>query len=388
MRVDELFPRTTLPVDYVKRVIDEAAKKNIRVISFTGGEPLLFLNELKELIDHAGKAGIEYIRTGTNGFLFRNHDSAKYEYRIEKLAEALAGAPLRNFWISIDSAIPPVHEKMRGLPGVIAGIEKALPIFHDHGIYPSANLGINRNIGGQATSNLMMDANSDPASYISDFYREFRSAFRAFYRFVSGLGFTMVNTCYPMSVEETGRNHSLSAVYPAASSNRVVSFTDMEKAAIFKALFHTLAEFRPRIRIFSPRSSLYALYKRYLKQSENELYGCRGGIDFLYMDAKDGNIYPCGYRGKERLGTINELDSRRRHLRPDCRQCDWECFRDPSELFGPIFDGIFDPGKLIGDWRKDSTRLRIWLEDLRYYHACDLFDGRTAPDFTRLAKFR
>jgi hypothetical protein len=32
---------------------------------------------------------------------------------------------------------------MGGLNGVIKGIEKALPIFHKHGIYPAANLGIN-----------------------------------------------------------------------------------------------------------------------------------------------------------------------------------------------------------------------------------------------------
>ncbi len=67
--------------------------------------------------------------------------------RIRRLVEMLADTPLRNFWISLDSADPAVHERMRGFPGVVAGIEKALPIFHQHGIYPSANLGINRNMG-------------------------------------------------------------------------------------------------------------------------------------------------------------------------------------------------------------------------------------------------
>ena len=50
--------------------------------------------------------------------------------------------------VSIDSADPKTHEEMRGLKGVIKGIEIALPILHKHGIYPVANLGINRNIAG------------------------------------------------------------------------------------------------------------------------------------------------------------------------------------------------------------------------------------------------
>ena len=39
---------------------------------------------------------------------------------------------------------------MRGLPGVVQGIEQSLPIFHANGIYPAVNLGINRRIGGEA----------------------------------------------------------------------------------------------------------------------------------------------------------------------------------------------------------------------------------------------
>ena len=387
MRVTEPFQRTTLSTDYIKQVIDEAARKGIKVLSLTGGEPLLFLEEIAMLANYAGKAGIEFIRTGTNGYLFRNHTGPGFTCKVEKLAETLANTPLRNFWISIDSAIPSVHESMRGFPGVIAGIEKALPIFHEHGIYPSANLGINRNIGGRATNSLSMKLSGGRDSYIDDFYREFRSAFRGFYQFVLDLGFTMVNTCYPMSVDDSTNGDALSAVYAATSTDRVVSFTAAEKSALFKALFHTLPEFRPQIRIFSPRSSLYALYKSYARQSESESYGCRGGIDFFFLDSKDGNIYPCGYRGKDNLGTIWDLDFNRHADQPDCRRCDWECFRDPSELFGPILDGIFHPGKLMNDWRRDSSRMRIWFDDLRYYRACDLFDGRVPPDYHKLRKF-
>jgi len=42
-------------------------------------------------------------------------------------------------------------------------------------------------------------------------------------------------------------------------------------AALFRALIDTIAEFRHRIRIFSPRSSLHALVQQY-----------GGGLEFAY----------------------------------------------------------------------------------------------------------
>jgi hypothetical protein len=30
---------------------------------------------------------------------------------------------------------------------------------------------------------------------------------------------------------------------------------------------------------------------------------------------------------------------------------------------------------------------RLWLEDLRYYHSCDFFDGRKPPDYAKLSRF-
>ena len=145
MRVTESFARTSLDAGLIRRLIDAAAENNFQAVSFTGGEPLLFKDRLIDLIRYAGQAGIPYIRTGTNGFVFQNPERPDFERRVCGLAEALADTPLRNFWISIDSCFDPVHEHMRGFKGIIRGIEKALPIFHARGVYPSANLGINRN---------------------------------------------------------------------------------------------------------------------------------------------------------------------------------------------------------------------------------------------------
>lgn len=90
MRVTEGFQRSRLELDDVKQMIDAAVEKGVESISFTGGETFLYFDELIELMHHAGQAGIEYIRTGTNGFSFMNSHKADYEKRINKMAEALA----------------------------------------------------------------------------------------------------------------------------------------------------------------------------------------------------------------------------------------------------------------------------------------------------------
>jgi MoaA/NifB/PqqE/SkfB family radical SAM enzyme len=173
MRVNNAFKRSRLKNDDVKQIIDHAAQNNFKAISFTGGEPLLFFDDIAELMHYAGMAGIDYIRTGTNGFIFMDSGHPKFEAKIHNFAEKLANTPIRNFWISIDSAIGEVHESMRGLPGVIAGIEKALPIFHSYGIYPSANLGINRNIGEKSSLSFPDQAETKDF-YLNRFYIRFK----------------------------------------------------------------------------------------------------------------------------------------------------------------------------------------------------------------------
>jgi hypothetical protein len=383
MRVTAELPRTKLSQDVVKRIIDCAAANGVKAISLTGGEPLIFLDEVTRLIEYASTAGIAYIRTGTNGFMFRNSDQAGFTSKVKRMAERLAATPLRNLWISIDSAVPSVHEKMRGFPGVIKGIEKALPVFHQHGIYPSANLGINRNLGGETRNRKRQVAGTlSPEG----FYHKYRSDFRKFYAFVTDLGFTMVNACYPMSIDEAEETGNLKAVYGATSADDIVRFSSSEKAYLFKALLNTIPEFRSRIRIFTPLSSLHALYKQYADPFYLP-YPCRGGIDYFYVDVTDGNTYPCGYRGSENLGKYWQMDWRNRQSQTDCYQCDWECFRDPSHLLGPLVPGLLKPlGTLKKMW-KDRDAFHLWVNDLKYYRACHFFDGRMPPDSSRLEFF-
>jgi MoaA/NifB/PqqE/SkfB family radical SAM enzyme len=375
MRRTENFDRSKLSLDDAKRIIDAAAERGVQALSFTGGEPLLFLDEIIELIDHATGAGIPYVRTGTNGFLFMNSEHPDFERRISSLVEGLARTKLYTFWISVDSAVPRVHETMRGLPGVIKGIEKALPIFNEHGIYPSANLGINRNIGG-----LHDGAIADHEMLYAHFWK----AFRDFYRVVDIMGFTIVNACYPMSAETNAE--PISAVYKATSADDAVNFSSDEKHIIFKALFDVIPEFRSRIRIFTPRSSLLALIRQHNGDASGS-YACRGGREFFFVDAKTGDTFPCGYRGTENLGKFWDTDFPRRNGMEPCTKCDWECFRDPSELVGPLHDLMTRPGRLVSKIVKDREWLRLWCEDLRYYRACGFFNGRVPPDTMNLERF-
>ena len=386
MRATEQFRRSTLERDTVKRIIDAAAEKGVAALSFTGGEPLLMIENLTEYIRHAGRAGIPYVRTGTNGHFLRNPEAPDFFDRVRRVADTLADTPLRNFWISVDSAVAEVHEQMRGFPGLIEGIRKALPLFHERGIYPAANLGVNRNIGGAATSDLRPSAFADEAAYLSAFHHQFRNGLDRFYTFVEELGFTMVNTCYPMSLDAPESEAGLEAAYAATTTDRVVRFSRREKAMLFKALLDTVPQVRPRIRVFSPLVSLYALYRQ-AAGFEEAPYACRGGIDFFFIMAADGNTYPCGYRGRENLGPFWDLDLDRLDTSQRCTACDWECFRDPSELIGPFLQGFAQPWALARKFLRDPDYFRLWRQDLRYQRACDFFDGRIPPTPDSLREF-
>ena len=388
MRRSADIPRYRLSNDAIKKTLDGCAENGVQAVSFTGGEPFLMVDDLIEWVLYAEKVGIPFLRTGTNGFLFCGSHKPGFSDRIGKLAEKLANTSLRNFWISLDSCIPVVHEKMRGLPGVVIGIEKALPIFHAAGIYPSANLGINRLLGGVDTSGLSPDQFKDRNGYLTAFYDHFAGSLERFYCLVKDLGFTIANTCYPMSISEQEMESGLKAVYAATAEEDVVRFANDEKAMLFKVLLDIIPEHRHDLRIFSPLSSIYMLYQSYQNRTQPLAFGCRGGIDFFFIDAADGNTYPCGYRGNENMGKFWNLNLKDCKPSTDCLRCDWECFRDPSELFAPFLQIFNQPFKLLRKMSSDTTLRRLWVDDLAYYRDCDFFDGRKSLDLKRLSSHK
>jgi MoaA/NifB/PqqE/SkfB family radical SAM enzyme len=385
MRKSNPMRRHRLEPVVIRRILRSAARRGVAAVSFTGGEPLLHIGDLTRLIQYAGDVGIPYIRTGTNGFHFSGYRRPGFSRRVGRLARALAATPVRNFWISIDSVDGDVHDRMRGFKDLMAGIRKALPIFHAEGLYPSANLGLNRNLGGAMTSRLNSAHFSSRAAYAEAFHTTFKTALSRFYQRVIDLGFTIVNTCYPMSVSSPADQNDLQAVYAATSVDRVVQFTSMEKQLLFKALLNTIPKFRSQIRVFTPLCALYNLTRQHSGRPHMS-YPCRGGRDFFFVDAAEGNTYPCGYRGSENLGKFWSFPGEMAAA-ATCRQCDWECFRDPSELMGPLLEDIRRPLQTLRAVPRHWDFFKHWATDLAYYRACDLFDGRRPPDYRRMAHF-
>jgi len=378
MSVRNSFHRATIDVESASRIVDEAAAKNVKAISFTGGEPMLYADEVVTLACRARERGIPHVRTGTNGFLFRGSDSPGFEARTRALARALVRAGVSTFWVSMDSADPHVHEEIRGMEGVCEGIRRALPVFHEEGLFPAANVGLTRLVGRTPLNA------SDPETLAT----QARAAFGHMFEAIVDLGFTMAGMCYPMSmpVEQA----DATAAYRATSPSSIVRFAPAEKAVIYGVLLDVIPEARARLRLFTPRCNLDVLREENLAAASGRpgepitAYPCRGGVDFFFIAAADGLVYPCGYRGDEPLGSIDELviDADRE---PTCTACEWECFRDPSELLGPLYEVQPHPATLLRKHDVGSRRLRYWFEDVRYALACGMFDGRVAPDYRRLA---
>lgn len=384
MRITEKFKRHTLPRQTVEKTIKAAGVKGIKAISFTGGEPFLMLDDLLAYIRLAGESNIPFIRTGTNGYYFSNSHKPGFSDKIHRLADQLAQTPLRNFWISIDSVDPLIHSEMRGFDLLFEGILKALPVFESAGVYPSVNLGINKNIGGGLTHGLSKKNFSSAKDWEKAVYDSYCLAFSKFYDTVIDLGFTIANACYPMSIETDSRE--LNPVYQASAQDHIIQFTREEKKIIFSALSDTIPKYRSRIRIFSPQASLSALVKEYSGQ-HNTSHPCLGGISYFFIDAVSGDTYPCGYRGKDNSGPFHRFKPAAGIQGKPCRKCDWECFRDPSEMIGPLIDLFSAPHRLAKKIFTDPEYFKVWTKDLSYYRACDFFNGRKPLNPSKLERF-
>ncbi len=379
MRRDNPAPRSSMDPAEARRLLDRLAARGVAAVSFTGGEPLLHLDEICALAAHARAAGIAHVRTGTNGFLFMGADGPGFADRVRRLADKLLAAGFSTFWISLDSADPATHEANRGLPGVVRGLERAVPLLHAAGLHPSVNLGLNRLTGGAQPLPRLDPALSGGREA---FFEAALSALTRFYRRALDLGFTIANACYPMSGEEA-------AVYAASSAASMISFSRAEKLELFRALHAAVARHRHLLRIFTPRSSLLALMRDAgEEEAAPRSSPCRGGRDFFYVNCADMQAYPCGYRGAEPLAPALDLDPARLGHAPDCRRCEWECFRDPSELAAPLLDLFARPLALAARFGQDREYAREWWTDIRYYRACGWFDARKPPNLGALARFR
>jgi hypothetical protein len=378
MRRQNPEPRGHLGVARAGALIERLAARGVRAISLTGGEPLLYLDDIVTLAGLARRAGVASVRTGTNGFIFQEHARPGFADKIADTAARLRHGGVNAFWISLDSPEPSVHERNRGLPGVVEGIAKGLPIFHGQGLYPAVNLGLGRLVGGDTP--LRAEAGEDVAAFAARCER----ALSRFFAFALELGFTTANVCYPM--RDTGPP-GYAPVYAAADGGETMDFSAQETAALLAALDRVIGAFRGRLRIFAPRSSILALLDRH-ENGRRRGYGCLGGRDFVFVDAQHMRLYPCGYRGDEPMDDFPVGRARGLGRDTDCDLCDWECFRDPSNLFGPLLALRRSPVRGLRRLLADPGWAGAWLEDLAYFRACGWFDATRPPEPDRLARFR
>jgi len=374
--------RHTLHRDKVIEIIEAAGKNHFQVISFTGGEPFLFMDELLEYVTLASRAGIGRIFTGTNGgFLQRLYkrygDSAAYRDEVRRIAEAIAATPLSNLWISIDSADPATHECNRQLDGVVKAIEIAVPILRNAGIYPTINLGINRLIDGPWSPWELAGFRNEEHFDRNAFLERYSRGFEAYFKLAWDMGFTIVDFCYPMSIKGGPFG---------ATSQYLTYYKPWESKVLFQALDDAVARNRWRFRISSPRCALYLL-----RSNGNEMAPrprpCSGGHDHFFVAAIDGLAYPCGYRN-DVLGDFKDLDFERlRTAERTCTLCHWECSYNADQLLSRL--NIFqDPISAIKTFLGDTEFSRHLREDVAYFIACDSQHGRVPPRYEKLQKFR
>lgn len=257
------------------RAVNILHGRGIRYLSFFGGEPLLH-PRLCEMISSAVQAdmGVAMI---TNGWL------------LPAKLDDLSKAGLKTVYISLDSSSVALHEKNRGLTGVVDRIRRAISHMPALGMTPIAQVTMSKLVG--------------------DYQR--------LVPFLRDLNFAAVAFSYP----QRARLGSSSLAW--SDSSTLVNFTDPELVAAFDAVDQLRTEFP----VNNPRAST-ADMKRQLT-GEEQHFVCYGGYKSFYMDW-NFDIWRCD-AWKERLCSVWDFE-RTALIRDGCTACIADCYRDSSVM--------------------------------------------------------
>lgn len=110
-----------LNTEEAKKLIDEIAKANFKIMIFSGGEPLM-REDIFELIDHAAKTGLRPV-LGTNGTLIT-----------KDIAQKLKDSGVSAIGISLDSLNAEKHNRFRGSDSAFKDTIYAMKNCRDLGI--------------------------------------------------------------------------------------------------------------------------------------------------------------------------------------------------------------------------------------------------------------
>jgi MoaA/NifB/PqqE/SkfB family radical SAM enzyme len=255
--------------------LDILYARNIRYVSFFGGEPLLHPH-LADMIAMAvernmGPAVI------TNGWL------------LPQLLDKLAASGLKTVYISIDAATVDSHEANRGLKGVCARIRTATPRMRELGMTPIA----------QVTMSKLIDD-----------YRQLVPMLR-------DLGLGAVAFSYPQGAKLGSSSLAWSA------DSHLVNFTKDELTRAFDGI----DELRQVFPVNNPRASI-ADMKRHL-HGDPEQFVCYGGYKSFYMDW-NFDMWRCD-AWSQPMCTVWEFANAPLE-RDGCTACIADCYRDSSVM--------------------------------------------------------
>ncbi|MDR3566005.1 MAG: radical SAM protein [Negativicutes bacterium] len=265
--------------DQAIKVLDELDRRNLRIISFTGGEPLLN-PDVFAIIHYASQKGF-ITRTGTNGSPLNPGTIAK-----------LKASDIRNVWISLDSEDEEKHDRNRGIPGLSRHIREMIPLMLKQGLTVNIAAPVNKLIGD----------------------------FPAFAKYVQSLGLNTIAFCYPMT--------AMASSYGGAAESPLVDFSASDLVQALTAIKELKTSALHGIKIINPVAGLDEMIRH--ARHEPPLFPCLGGYKFFYLDW-DLTLFRCAFL-QENFGHVLEIDN---WDFPDtkCNKCMWQCFRDPSTLY-------------------------------------------------------
>lgn len=264
-----------IDADKFCQALDILYQRDIRYISFFGGEPLLH-SRLPEMITMVVERGMGPALI-TNGWLLASQ------------LDQLAAAGLKTVYISIDAASIAAHDANRGLHGLGDRIRGAIGRMRELGMTPLAQV---------TMSKLLHD------------YRKLVPLLRE-------LDFDAVAFSYP----QTQRLGSSSLAW--SSDSQLMRFDNLEMVAAFDSVDSLRDEFP----VNNPSASV-ADMKRHLR-GQPESFPCYGGFKSFYMDW-NYDVWRCD-SWKNKISSIWDF-GHAPFVRDGCTACVADCYRDSSVM--------------------------------------------------------
>jgi len=202
-----------------------------------------------------------------------------------RMIEKFDRAKLSGIIISIDSQDLAVHEKNRGLKGVVKKIKDNIPRLKAAGVGVTASVTLNR---------LLTDFDKLPET-------------------LTDLGFEAVTFSFPLT--------DLESSYLGASESDLVSFTREE----MHQWIQRVKELKSRYPVLNPTASLNDM-KAHI-DSKAEEFPCLGGWKQFYLDW-NLLLWRCNSWNKP-MCHIFDFDGSQK-VRDGCQSCMVDCFRDAS----------------------------------------------------------